>query len=66
MPLAPIYVPVSCPSKKHPQSIVTFRSPTIAAMFCIPCDHAWAEDTSHPALVNLPVTDFADLRRHGE
>jgi hypothetical protein len=34
----------------HLRSICTFRNHTVAAMFCIPCEHAWIESTSHPAL----------------
>jgi hypothetical protein len=31
----------------------TFRNHTVAAMFCLPCEHAWTEPTSHPGLQNL-------------
>ena len=62
----PLYVSIPCPSGKHHQSIVTFRDHTVAALFCVPCEYAWAEPTSHPALRDLPLTDFANLRRHGE
>jgi hypothetical protein len=48
------------------QSIVTFRDHNIAALLCVPCDHAWTENASHPALSDLPITDFRDVRRHGE
>jgi hypothetical protein len=44
------YVQIPCPSGKHNRSIVTFRNHTVAAMFCVPCEHAWTEPTSHPAL----------------
>ena len=47
------YVNVPCPSGKHQRSIVTFRDHTVAAMFCIPCEYAWAEPTTHPALRNV-------------
>ena len=43
-------VKISCPSKKHPHSVVTFRNHTVAAMFCIPCEVAWTESTAHPEL----------------
>ena len=36
--------------RKHQRSIVTFRNHTVAAMFCIPCEHAWTESTTHPEL----------------
>ena len=62
----PVPVPIPCPSGKHQESIVTFRNHTFAAMLCIPCEQAWAEPVSHPALRDLPVTDFPDVRRHGE
>jgi len=44
------YVAIPCPSGRHARSIVTFRNHTVAAMFCIPCEHAWTEDTKQPAL----------------
>jgi len=34
---------------------VTFRNHTVAAMFCIPCEYAWTEPTSHPLLRSLGV-----------
>jgi hypothetical protein len=46
-------VPIPCPSGKHRSSIVTFRNHTVAAMFCIPCEHAWTEPTSHPKLQSI-------------
>ena len=49
------YVNVSCPSRKHTRSIVTFRNHTVAAMFCIPCEVAWTEPTSRPELLDLGV-----------
>ena len=61
-----LLVPIPCPSRKHQESIVTFRDHTVAAMFCVGCETAWTETTSHPALVDLPVTDFRDSRRQGE
>jgi hypothetical protein len=27
----------------------------VAAMFCIPCEHAWTELTTYPALLNMPL-----------
>jgi hypothetical protein len=48
-------VPIPCPSGKHQQSIVTFRNHTVAAMFCMPCEHAWTEPTTHPELRCLPL-----------
>jgi hypothetical protein len=47
------YVKVPCPSGKHRRSIVTFRNHTVAAMFSIPCEHAWTELTDHPALRDI-------------
>ena len=44
------YVRIPCPSGKHQRSIVTFRNHTVAAMFCLPCEQAWTEPTTHPAL----------------
>jgi hypothetical protein len=49
------YVNVPCPSRKHKSSIVTFRNHSVAAMFCIPCEHAWTESTEHPELRALAV-----------
>jgi len=49
------YVDVACPSGKHVQSVLTFRNHTVAAMFCIPCEHAWTESTQHPALRSVGV-----------
>jgi hypothetical protein len=49
------YVDIRCPSGKHQRSIVTFRDHTVAAMFCMPCEHAWTEPTSHPALHGLSL-----------
>jgi hypothetical protein len=47
------YVNVPCPSGKHHRSIVTFRNHTVAAMFCIDCEVAWTEPTSHPQLRDI-------------
>ena len=44
------YVKISCPTGMHERSIVTFRNHTVAAMFCIPCELAWTQSTSHPEL----------------
>lgn len=44
------YVNIPCPSGKHKRAVVTFRNHTVAAMFCIPCEHAWTQSTSHPQL----------------
>ena len=49
------YVDIPCPSGKHRRSLVTFRNHTVAAMFCIPCEYAWTEPTSHPELLNMPL-----------
>ena len=48
-------VDIPCPSGKHKRSLVTFRNHTVAAMFCLPCETAWTESTSHPELRNLAV-----------
>ena len=50
-------VNIPCPSGKHTQSIITFRNHTVAAMFCIPCEQAWTEPTSHPKLRTLGLDD---------
>ena len=47
------YVDIPCPSGKHQRSIVTFRNHNVAAMFCIPCEAAWTELTTHPQLRNI-------------
>jgi hypothetical protein len=47
------YVDVSCPSGRHQRSMLTFRSQSVAAMFCIPCEKGWTEPTTHPALRDL-------------
>jgi hypothetical protein len=44
------YVNIPCPSGKHRRSLVTFRNHSVAAMFCIPCQHVWTESTDHPEL----------------
>ena len=49
------YVDIPCPSGTHQQSLVTFRNHTVAAMFCIPCEHAWTESTMHPELLFLSL-----------
>ena len=53
------HVNIPCPSGKHTRSLVTFRNHSVAAMFCIPCEHAWTESTDHPELRNLAL-DIAD------
>ena len=49
------YVDIPCPSGKHQRSLITFRDHTVAAMFCIPCEHAWTEPTTHPKLLDMPL-----------
>ena len=49
------YVDVPCPSGKHQRSVVTFRNHSVAAMFCIPCEYAWTEPTTHPALRSVGI-----------
>jgi len=49
------YVNIPCPSGKHRRSLVTFRNHTVAAMFCIPCEMAWTEPTTHPQLREVGV-----------
>lgn len=44
------YVNIPCPSGKHLRSVVTFRDHSVAALFCIPCEHAWTESTDHSEL----------------
>ena len=53
------YVDIPCPSGKHLRSIVTFRNHTVAAMFCLLCEHAWTESTKRAELRNMPI-DRAD------
>jgi hypothetical protein len=48
-------IDLPCPSGKHQRSMLTFRSHTVACMFCIPCEHGWTEPTTHPALRDLPI-----------
>ena len=55
----PRYVNIPCPSGKHLRSMVTFRDHNVAAMFCVPCEHAWTELTTHRELRSLPL-DRAD------
>ena len=55
-------VDIPCPSGKHQRSVVTFRNHTVAAMFCVPCEHAWTEPTTHPELRDLSV-DVDDVQR---
>jgi hypothetical protein len=47
------YIDVPCPSGKHQRSMLTFRSHTVACMFCVPCEHGWTEPNTHPALCGL-------------
>jgi hypothetical protein len=49
------YVDIPCPSGKHQRTLVTFRDHTVAAMFCVPCEYAWTEATTHPALFAMPI-----------
>jgi hypothetical protein len=49
------YIGIPCPSGRHNRSVVTFRNHNVAAMFCIPCEEAWTEPTSHPALREIGV-----------
>ena len=58
------YVGVPCPRGKHQQSICTFRDHVVAAMFCIPCEHAWTEPTSHPGLREIGL-DRLPVRNDG-
>jgi Zn ribbon nucleic-acid-binding protein len=56
------YVDIPCPSGKHQRSLVTFRNHTVAAMFCVPCEHAWTEPTTRPELRDLSL-DIDDAQR---
>ena len=47
------YVDVACPSGTHQRCMLTFRSHTVACMFCVPCEYGWTEQISHPALRDL-------------
>lgn len=49
------HVNVPCPSGKHERTVCTFKNHTVAAMFCIPCEHAWTEPTTHPGLRDLTL-----------
>ena len=51
------FVHIPCPSGKHVRSIITFRNHNVAAMFCIPCELAWTEPTSHPELRSIGLDD---------
>jgi hypothetical protein len=51
------YVNIPCPSGRHSRSVVTFRNHTVAAMFCIPCEQAWTELTSHPELRDISLDE---------
>lgn len=48
-------VSIPCPSGKHSRSIVTFRNHTVAAMFCLPCEEAWTEPTTHPEIRAMAI-----------
>ena len=56
------WVDIPCPSGKHQRSVVTFRNHTVAAMFCVPCEHAWTEPTTRRELRDLSL-DIDDLQR---
>jgi hypothetical protein len=45
------YVDIPCPSGKHTQSLIT-----VAAMFCIPCEHAWLEGRDSPSPIHRETT----------
>lgn len=47
------FVAIPCPSGKHRRSVLTFRNHTVAAMFCISCEVAWTEPTTHPVLRDI-------------
>ena len=57
------YVDIPCPNGKHQRSLVTFRNHTVAAMFCVPCEHAWTEPTTRPELRDLSL-DIDDAQRN--
>ena len=59
------YVAIPCPSGKHARSLVTFGNHAVAAMFCIPCEHAWTESTLHPLIESMERDDTRLLWQHG-
>jgi hypothetical protein len=48
-------VNIPCPSGKHTRSIVTFRNHVVAVMFCLPCEQAWTEPTTHPEIQAIAI-----------
>jgi hypothetical protein len=48
-------VNIPCPSGKHTRSIVTLRNHVVAVMFCLPCEQAWTEPTTHPEIRAMAV-----------
>ena len=44
------YPDIPCPARKHERSILTFRNHTVAVLFCLPCERAWTEPITHPAI----------------
>jgi hypothetical protein len=48
-------VNIPCPSGKHSRSLVTFRNHVVAVLFCLPCEQAWTEPTTHPEIQALSV-----------
>jgi hypothetical protein len=55
------YVRIACPSGKHKRSMVTFRDHAVAAMFCVPCEHAWTEQTTHPELRAIAIDHWGQI-----
>ena len=48
-------VNISCPSGKHTRCIVTLRNHVVAVMFCLPCEQAWTEPTTHPEIHAMAI-----------
>lgn len=48
-------VNIPCPSGRHTRSIVTFRNHVVAVMFCLPCEQAWTERTTHPEIHAMDI-----------
>jgi len=64
--MALLYVQIPCPSGKHGQSVVTFRHPSVAVLFCEPCGESWEMPVTHPALRDLPLSGLPSRQSSGE
>jgi hypothetical protein len=49
-------IPLPCPLCGRRESLLTFRDFAVAAMFCVPCEHAWTEVVAeHPVLKRVSI-----------